>query len=134
MKSWATKPVVALQGYDVDVADNQVNLTLYWASLGQTDINYTRFAHVRDETGQTIAQSDGLPGQGQYPTGLWDAGDIIADEVVIPLPAGLNSATYTFVVGLYDPLTGQRLPVPTSPTGDDYHSSNRSDLALEFCS
>ncbi len=112
-------PIISLQGYDLAIKADQLALTLYWRSEALPNIGYTRFTHLRDEQGNTIAQSDGLPGGGLYPTQLWDKGEIIADEINITLPQNLAPTAYSLVVGLYDPATGQRLPVPTSATGDD---------------
>jgi len=61
-----------------------------------------------------VAQKDGPPAGGVYPTGLWDAGEIIKDEVSISLDA-LKLGRYDLVVGMYDFATGVRLPVADSP-------------------
>ncbi|MCB0226588.1 MAG: hypothetical protein KDI02_23040, partial [Anaerolineae bacterium] len=46
---------------------------------------------------------------GQYPTSLWDPGEIINDELTLPLD-DLPPGRYTPVVGLYNFTTGDRLP------------------------
>jgi hypothetical protein len=48
---------------------------------------------------------------------LWDPGEIIADEVMIPLPPDIQG-DYEIVVGLYDFKTGARLPVPGRPDNE----------------
>lgn len=111
-------PVIRLKGYDLDIQAGQLRLTLYWQSEMQTEIDYTRFVHLRDPQDQTVAQSDGLPGGGSYLTSLWDPGEIIPDTVTVPLPAELLPGEYTLAVGLYEAATGQRLPVPAS-AGDN---------------
>jgi hypothetical protein len=62
-----------------------------------------------------VAQKDQPPLNGAYPTNLWDAGDIIADKIIIPLPADPPPGEYQIVAGLYDFQTGQRLTVPGNP-------------------
>lgn len=106
-------PVIQLQGYDLTYLNNMLNLTLYWKSLAQTPLNWSIFIHVRDESGETVAQKDGPAGSGKYPTSLWDAGEIISDSLIVPLDA-LVGGHYSIVVGLYNIDTGERLLVPNS--------------------
>jgi hypothetical protein len=87
-----------------------LKLKLYWRSESILTIDYTTFVHVRNEAGEIAAQKDQPPLQGAYPTSLWEPGEIIADEIIIPLPPGL-SGVYTLAVGLYDLRTGVRLAV-----------------------
>ena len=64
-----------------------------------------------DATGQRISGWDNPPLGGDYPTSAWDAGEVIADEYVIPVPAHALPGEYTIAVGMYDADTGERLPV-----------------------
>ena len=89
---------------------------LYWQALAAPQADYTVFAHLRNAAGETVAQKDGPPASGAYPTGLWAAGEIIKDEISIPLN-GLEPGQYSLVVGMYDFVTGLRLPVANSPDG-----------------
>ncbi len=95
---------------------NSLNLTFYWQALRQPDADYTAFVHVRDEAGEIVAQKDQPPLGGAYPTDLWDAGEIIKDELSVSL-AGIGPGRYELVVGLYDFASGQRLPVKGSGEG-----------------
>jgi hypothetical protein len=88
-------------------------LTLYWQALGPVDRDYTVFAHVRNKAGEVVAQRDGPPAGGVYPTSLWEPGEIIEDELVVPLE-GLPAGEYDLVAGMYDFVTGVRLPVDGS--------------------
>jgi hypothetical protein len=119
-------PNLTLLGYDLAdeagqaiagpaAALSTLHLTLYWRSEAPLPADYTTFVHVRDEAGQTIAQKDGPPLNGAYPTSLWDPGEIIADTVQVSLPAALPSGEYQVIVGLYDLASGVRLTVPGSP-------------------
>jgi hypothetical protein len=87
-----------------------LKLILYWRSQAVLPIDYTTFVHLRNAAGEIIAQMDRPPADGVYPTSLWDAGEIIKDEILVPLN-GLPSGRYEVVVGLYDFETGVRLPV-----------------------
>ena len=44
------------------------------------------------------------------------AGEEIADHYGLLLPDTFPSGHYTILVGLHDPVTGQRLPVSAGPT------------------
>jgi hypothetical protein len=96
------------------LASSPLRLTLYWQALRPPSADYTVFVHLRNAVGETVAQKDGPPAGGIYPTGLWDSGEIIKDEIIIPLEQ-LAPGQYELVVGLYDLATGSRLPVPGSP-------------------
>ena len=72
---------------------------------------YTAFVHLLDPAGQLVAQSDRPPLDGFYPTDAWLPGYPVRDRYALALPPDLAPGTYRLVAGLYDPTTGQRLPV-----------------------
>jgi 4-amino-4-deoxy-L-arabinose transferase-like glycosyltransferase len=85
--------------------------TLHWQAINSIALDYTVFNHVLDAQGNMIAQQDSMPQHNQYPTSWWDPGEIVTDPRSIPLPAELGPGVYTLRIGLYDPQTGQRLPL-----------------------
>lgn len=109
-------PLIMLHGYDLFQTETELRLRFYWESLAPSPIDWSIFAHLRNQQHEIIAQKDG-PASLTYPTSLWDAGEIIADEIVIPLPVELPSGEYDLVVGMYDFATDTRLPVKDSPDG-----------------
>jgi hypothetical protein len=133
-------PNLTLIGYDLTDQNNQpildpqssildshaLTLTLYWRCEAVLPLDYTTFVHVRNNAGEIVAQKDQLPLNGAYPTSLWDPGEIIADEIIIPLPPDL-SGSYALTVGLYDLKTGIRLPTP----GRSENSLTLSHLEFE---
>jgi hypothetical protein len=105
---------ITLLGFDINPKSKIVNLKLYWRADSLPPADYTVFIHLLDPLGNLVAQFDSPPAGGAYPTSLWDPGEIIVDEHLMPdLPAG----HYTLQVGLYRPDTGERLPVEGSPEG-----------------
>lgn len=79
----------------------------WWAAEPPTS-DYTVFVHALDREGHLVAQNDGPPLDGRYPTSLWSPGEVIHEQrPALPLPPGGR-----IVVGLYDPETGQRLTMP----------------------
>jgi hypothetical protein len=98
------------------LASRPLRLTFYWQALTLPETDYTVFVHVRNAAGETVAQKDGPPVGGAYPTSLWDTDEIIKDEISIPLEQ-VKPGQYELVVGMYDFATGLRLPVADSPDG-----------------
>jgi len=90
-----------------------LKLSLYWRADAAPEIDYTTFLHLRNNENENVAQKDSPPANGRYPTSLWDEGEIIVDEIVLPL-ADVPAGEYTPVVGLYDFVTGIRLPLAES--------------------
>jgi hypothetical protein len=100
-----------LLGYDLATSAGGIDLILYWESLTQTPTDWNTFVHLRNAAAETVAQKDGPTGGGRYPTSLWDAGEVIEEEISLPL-AEVERGNYQLVIGLYDLATGQRLTVP----------------------
>ena len=107
-----------LDGYavtdNVTVGDALL-LSLAWRSLQPVDYDYQVFVHLLDAQGHKVAQRDGQPVQWLRPTSTWQPGEEISDRYGILLSADIVPGTYTVAVGLYDPVTGQRLPVSAGP-------------------
>ncbi len=104
---------IVLQGYSLTpmepVPGQSLQLTLYWQSEQTPGQDYTVFVQLLDSAGQQIAGADSPPVDGDYPTSLWRAGEIIDDPHTMLLPADLPPGDYQLAVGLYDPASGQRL-------------------------
>lgn len=101
-----------LQGYDAPAtaqAGETVNIMLFWESLAPDGHDYTVFVHLVDAAGQLVAQSDGPPRGGTYPTSIWGAGEQIIDARALVLSDDLPAGRYSLLVGLYDPASGGRL-------------------------
>ncbi|MBN1995577.1 MAG: glycosyltransferase family 39 protein [Anaerolineae bacterium] len=118
-------PNLTLLGYDLESGpeirntEYEIRLILYWRSEAPLPVDYTTFVHLRNAANnEVVAQKDQPPLNGAYPTSLWDPGEIIADEIVIPLPAELPGGQYQLVLGMYDFQTGQRLAVSGNPANE----------------
>jgi hypothetical protein len=86
-------------------------VTLRWSADDWLQADYTVFVHLVDVEGDgaAIAQGDGPPLNGRWPTSLWIPGAALDDVHTVPLPDGLLAGTYDLLVGLYDPVSGERL-------------------------
>jgi len=102
---------IGLLGARVETDDQsaQVPVILWWEARDELDRDLTVFVHVVDAAGQIVANGDGPPLQGGFPTSLWQAGDGVVDEHVVALPKDLPAGEYTIQVGWYDPASGARL-------------------------
>ncbi|NJN98616.1 MAG: hypothetical protein HC875_33265 [Anaerolineales bacterium] len=94
-----------------------MSIKLYWRAEVAPAADYTTFLHLRNAANETVAQKDSPPTAGRYPTSLWDPGEIIVDEITLPL-AGLPPGGYTPVLGLYEFATGNRLSVAGEPANE----------------
>jgi hypothetical protein len=106
--------VITLEGYTWQVEPEAVQVTLRWSTDVFLDSDYTVFVHLVDpEDGdRMVAQGDAPPMGGRWPTSLWLPGVAVDDVHTITLPPDLPAGPYYLLVGLYDPVTGDRLPLP----------------------
>lgn len=110
---------IRLLGYDrpaVSLADHEVRVRLYWQTSAPLEDSYVIFLHFVDESNRIVAQIDTLPGGGDAPTTGWVVGEVIADDLRIPLPASLPVGRYRLVLGMYHSISGVRLPA-SGPAG-----------------
>ena len=96
-------------------AGGELLLTLFWRSLQPVDDDYHVFVHLLNQSNEKIAQRDGQPVQWMRPTSTWQAGEQIVDHYGMRLPDDLPPGRYRVDVGLYDPVSGQRLPISAGP-------------------
>ncbi len=92
-----------------------INLTLYWRAETPTKVNYTVFTHLLDSEETVLINADHAPPKS---TQGWVPGEIIVDQVTLPIPPDLPSNRYTVEIGLYnaaDPAF-ERLPLATGQT------------------
>lgn len=101
--------------------DDTFGLTLYWRSLDFADSNYTVFVHAVGPDQSIRGQWDSVPAQGAAPTSGWIPGEIVEDHYQVPMVKKAPAWKYDIFVGMYNPLTGQRLPMysPNAPMSED---------------
>jgi uncharacterized membrane protein len=104
---------ITLLGYNLSTDNTSLghalHLTLYWRAEASLTDDYTVFVHLLDAAGTPVAQTDGQPLDGDYPTTLWAAGEQIEDARSIPLEK-VTAGEYRLGVGWYLLATGERLP------------------------
>ena len=92
-------------------------LGLYLQAQQAMAESYKVFVHLVDADGRIVAQQDGRPVGGGYATNDWRAGEVVRDLHVLTVPAGAQRGAYELRAGLYDEVTGRRLPVAGSEAG-----------------
>jgi hypothetical protein len=106
---------IHLRGYALPrveiVPGDTIPLTLYLQAGGPTDRSYTLFAHLLTPEGELQGQVDLLPGAGTAPTTSWARGQVIVQEVALPVAPGAETGTSVIAVGFYDAAYGGRLSV-----------------------
>jgi len=105
---------IRLQGYGFTSevkAGEEIALVLRWQSLRTVNQDYHVFVHLLDSRGEKIAQRDGQPVQWMRPISSWLPSEEILDHYGFLLPQDAIPGDYTIAIGLYDPVSGQRLSV-----------------------
>lgn len=111
---------ISLVGYEVTRGDDGLDIVLWWKARGRPGEDCTVFAHLIDEAGNIISQSDSRPQNGQFNTAWWREGDIISDARFIPLASSAyQDERLRLRVGLYTTDEFVRLPRFTAPSGEE---------------
>jgi hypothetical protein len=108
-------PAISLYGFDLEGSVQRGEtfaFKLIWEAQRRPSDDYTLFAHLIGPDGQRYAQADVM-----YTTSRWQPGRFVTTEVPLNLPKGVPDGTYRLFIGLYDPDSGQRLPLMTAPIG-----------------
>ncbi len=82
-------------------------LNLHWQTSVSPATDYTIFVHLRAVDGFVLNQADSPPVSGQYSTSVWQPGEVVQD--IHPLPIADYGQIDHIAIGIYDPITGQRL-------------------------
>jgi mannosyltransferase len=106
---------IALLGYNLLAREVEAGdilpLTLFWQTLAQPTERYKVFVHLLDEAGHIVGQQDSEPGGGLNITTIWQPGETVADNYGVLIRPGTPPGEYRIEVGMYNPISGQRLTV-----------------------
>ncbi len=134
--------MVRYLGHDIGGAEfwrgRRLIAHLFWEVLEQPQADLSVFIHLRDSDDNLITTWDGpiaLGERGYYSSLVWEPGEFISDERVFQLPDDVTAtgSGYKIVIGLYDPLTNQRLPLTLGgvPAGDELVMTDGIELIAE---
>lgn len=102
-----------LEMAQIEREPEQVRLILTWRSLAPAQPHDTIFTHLGLVGVPPIAQADGATWLDMLPLTAWKPGDTIREQRIIPLPQTIPPGEYAIRVGVYNWLTGERLPATT---------------------
>jgi hypothetical protein len=102
---------ITLLGYDLQpaAAGEPLLALLYWRVDARPPVgavaNPTPFVHLEDAWGHRWSQAETTA----YPAEQWEPGEVIVQQVQVPIPPGTPPGDYHLRVGLFDPGNGSRL-------------------------
>jgi hypothetical protein len=120
--------LVELGGYSVDwsamAPDNSVPLVLYWRPLtADVPRPFKVFVQLRNGQDEIVAQVDHYIFEGWLSVDvlrdLMGQGEWLRDGVQLTIPSPLSRDRYRLLVGLYDEMTGERVPVQNDTSGEN---------------
>lgn len=102
---------IALRGWMVNIRDNdQLQIDIYWEAVAhRPNVDATLFIHIFSGD-KRIAQVDTRPLNGQYPTMIWDVGEVVKTEHSLSLDSATDEKMY-LLIGMYTFPSLERLPV-----------------------
>jgi len=106
---------ISFLGYDLDktrlVPGEALHLRLYWRAERPVSQDWSIFTHLLDSQETVRGQMDKVPLDGLYPTSRWLPGEVVDDDFELVLAADAPPGEYRLEVGMYNWMTGERLPV-----------------------
>jgi len=120
--------VLELRGYALSEPTAQwgrgLGIHFEWQVLRDPDKYYAVFVHLLDDAGRVWGQGDRwVMNEALVPTVFWKQGDAVSDRTTASLTPGIPPGEYRLVIGVYDRISQQRLPVMDSAgqtQGDSY--------------
>ncbi|MBE7551898.1 MAG: phospholipid carrier-dependent glycosyltransferase [Anaerolineales bacterium] len=116
-----TWPVNATLGDELHLLEVKLNesfqpgqtlpVEFVWQALRPLPADYNLFLQLLAADGALVAQHDSPPNAGYTPTSTWPSGQPVLDRHALAIPLDLPTGDYRLIAGLYNPATGQRLPV-----------------------
>lgn len=97
-----------LVGHTFSQDGGALYVTLNWKASATPSKDYTVFVHLVGPDGKLMAQHDGQPGSGAFPTSLLGPGVEVPDSHVLDVSQA-PPGDYRLEVGLYDLASGARL-------------------------
>jgi hypothetical protein len=121
---------IHLRGFEMltDPRRGQVlTLKLFWRVARPVPADYWLFAHLYGPDGQRRAQVD-LP----YPIEGQQNRPYLTTELPLLLPEDAPAGSYRLIIGLYNPDSGQRVPLASEHTADPALAGENALLLTQF--
>lgn len=133
--------VAALRGYATLPGEKDwepgetIHLELFWEPLTQTEAPLTVFVHVLGPTDadglSLVAQDDSPPQGGRLSTISWPINTLFRDPRTFTIPDSAPAGHYVIGVGLYDPVTLERIALDAEIPQSDPDSAILLEFTLE---
>ena len=101
-------------------ADGTDRYALWQALKPSSGADYTVFVRLLSPEDRVIAQHDGMPALGRWPTGTWVQGQTIEDRHELTFGDNTFAGEARLIAGLYDASTLIRVLTPTVPTTSNW--------------
>jgi len=101
--------IIRARSIEIEHRDTSVELGIVWECLQAPHQDLTLFVHLLGSAGDIRSQVDVQPLDGDYPTSLWERGEIIEDHISLPLPRDAAVESCSLRLGWYHLADGQRL-------------------------
>jgi len=123
-----------LQGYDLLPAADSPTLRLFWETGEGVANDWITYVHMHDDGGERVAQFDGPAIAGLQTTSRWHSNALYVDRRLLVLPEGIEPGVYLLRIGLYDRLSGVRLPfLPSDNSQGNFENGQLLvPLTIEF--
>jgi mannosyltransferase len=106
---------IELKGYSRPIGEfrpgDLVTLDLLWCANKQPQSDYHWRLQLADESGQVVDQVTGPLSTVDYPSGSWEADELIMGQANIVVPAQLEAGTYDLTLSVLRPDAEEALPV-----------------------
>lgn len=129
---------VSLLGYDLPnpapCAGAAVPLRLDFFTSATPPADKKFFVHVTaaDDSAR-VAQFDTLPSDGFNPMTRWEAGEVVPQTIELAFDAAVPPGDYKLLFGMYDPMTGENVPVLASPDTLPGDRLRLGDITIAAC-
>jgi hypothetical protein len=125
---------IVLAGYALvgcQVSTQPCEISFKWLAQASPSADYTVFIQLWPaDPQQQFIGFDAPPLAGDYPTSLWEAGEVILDPHELDLTA-VPPGEYRVLAGLYHPSTGQRLAASADSTPLPDNAVNLGTLQIK---
>jgi hypothetical protein len=102
---------LALTGLTVSRTADALDLKYRWRCFKRPDREYKCFTHVLDSDGKVIGGLDHYVLDSDPPMRSWEPGDDAIEEMRFRIPAESTSKVIRLRIGLFDPISGERLRI-----------------------
>lgn len=106
----ATDDGLRLQGFELAPAAGSPTLRLFWETTDNVAADWITYIHMHDAHDEIVVQFDGPPLAGLVPTSQWHTRAVYIDSRQLDIPEGIGPGAYQLRIGLYDRVSGERLP------------------------